>query len=185
MPNGRDAVLLQGTLPELQALYDTLKARAATELGISISIDPGGDGGLRTDDRQAELLKYEQDSVAAGGAPYAVAAPGKSKHAAGAAFDVVITSHLEDSDDAAYRKLADLGKSIGLVPGYYFHSVPSDPYHFELPGTVSALLGRFQAFIVGEGAVVAGALQRVTLDGCGRAARAAFPLRGLGISNAW
>ena len=120
---------LAGVKPVTLARANALAAWV-TENGGDISVPEFG--GLRTLTTQEQLAAYERDSVAAGGAPYAVGAPGHSKHETGDAFDVQLNTPLTGrSVTDSYKAMADYAYSLTLTPGYYFHSVPSDPYHFE------------------------------------------------------
>lgn len=119
---------LEGVKPATLARANAL-ARLATQHGFDIGIAEYG--GLRDLATQQQLLKWEQDSVAAGGKPYAVATPGKSKHETGDAFDIfidVLPSTFPDKE-AGYKFLADLAPSLGLRAGYYFSR--KDEFHFE------------------------------------------------------
>ena len=173
---------LDGTLPETRAKERTLRDRAERELGIVYVIPPYG--GERTPADQAQLVKWRDEAVAAArekarragksaaeieragkAAWYPVAPVASGKHPKGGAFDVKIVKHRETTNDRAYRKLADLARSIGLTAGYYF-SRP-DPFHFELPLSVAELARRFDAFSstpIGRASLGAGA---VALAGVG------------------
>jgi hypothetical protein len=115
-----------------------ITAYRANEMAAYVTAH-GGDigipayGGLRTMAQQAQLLKWEQDSVAAGGAPYAVHAPNASAaHTTGDAFDVKVNTPMDGlTVDQTYLAMAQYAPTLGLTAGYFFKSVPSDPYHFE------------------------------------------------------
>lgn len=56
----------------------------------------------------------------------------KSRHQSGKAFDIAI---FDDKGqpvwvDKRYKVMADLARSIGIIPGYYFKSIDAD--HFEV-----------------------------------------------------
>jgi hypothetical protein len=157
-PAGLDR--LAGTLPELRDAELTLRAQAA-ELGIVYEIPAFG--GLRTAAEQAQLVKWRDEAVARGEPSYPVAPAGASKHGAGGAFDLRIlrvgardtsrTSPDKDAAlDAAYRQLADRADRAGLRAGYFFSR--SDPFHFELPGTLAELARRWGVFAQGAGGTV-------------------------------
>ena len=170
---------LSGVLPELAAKEKALRAEAA-KLGIVYVIPPFG--GLRTERDQAQLLQWRSDSVetarrngftgadgtfvrpgdaAATAAWYPVAPLGLGFHPQGAAFDIRITAHNEADDDSAYRRMALVGRRLGLRSGYFFQK--PDPFHFELPVPYEAAKRRFSDFLARgsvqlAGLVAAGAL---------------------------
>lgn len=91
------------------------------------------DGGKRTLARQAQLVQYEQDSVAAGDPAYAVhSASATAPHVTGDAFDVRVNTPMNGlTVDQTYLAMAQYAPTLGLIAGYFFKSVPSDPFHFE------------------------------------------------------
>ena len=119
-----------------------ITAYRATEMAAYVTAH-GGDigipeyGGLRTMAQQAQLLQWEKDSVAAGGAPYPVATPNaNATHTTGDAFDVKVNVPMNGlSVDQTYLAMAQYAPTLGLTPGYFFHGGPpnpgSDPFHFE------------------------------------------------------
>jgi hypothetical protein len=90
-------------------------------------------GGLRTMEQQAQLLKWEQDSVARGEKPYAVHTPNRfAAHTTGDAFDVRVNVAMDGlTVEETYKAMADFAPTLGLTAGYYFKTVPPDPFHFE------------------------------------------------------
>ena len=95
------------------------------------------DGGLRTMARQAELARFRDDSVAAGGAYYAVHSPNKNaRHTTGDAFDVHVLTPMDGmSVSETYHAMAVYAPTLGLKAGYFFGGGPpsqrADPFHFE------------------------------------------------------
>jgi hypothetical protein len=163
---------LSGVLPELLEKERALRLEAAT-VGIVYVIPPFG--GLRTERDQAQLLQWRADSVAnarrdgfttsdgrflppgeaaATAASYPVAPIDQTFHAQGAAFDIRITAHNEAHDDSAYRRVAHIGRGLGLRPGYFFSK--SDPFHFELPIPHEEAVSRFRDFLARGSVQVAG-----------------------------
>lgn len=86
-------------------------------------------GGFRTADIQQAIYA---DSVASG---FRAGTPGSSFHEYGAAIDLVIVGMPQnaerDQQSALYRRLAEIGRSHGLRPGFFWTTGKPDPYHFE------------------------------------------------------
>lgn len=125
---------LDGVLPETLAGAQALE-QYANGLGIDLTIPDYG--GFRTYAQQAQLVAWRDESVAKGGAFYAVAPAGSSDHEQGTAFDVQVVSVPSGmTSDQAYQTLADYAPQLGLTAGYYFGGGPpskkSDPFHFQL-----------------------------------------------------
>ncbi len=109
-------------------------AEYATQIGGDVGIAEYG--GFRDAATQAQLVKWRDDSVAAGGPFYAVAPPGHSAHETGDAFDLQWNDAPDGWTMAQFQKeLADYAPELGLRAGYYFHGGPpnkgADPNHFE------------------------------------------------------
>jgi hypothetical protein len=103
-------------------------ALLATGIGIDFTIPEYG--GLRDDATQAQLLRFRDDSVAAGGAWYAVAPIGKSHHLTGDAFDIELLTYPDTmSESEAYAAVGAFAGSIGLRWGGDFPR--PDIYHYE------------------------------------------------------
>jgi hypothetical protein len=121
-----------------QALIDLIAQLEADFNAIGGDLTVPDYGGFRTYETQAQLVKWRDETVAAGGAYYAVAPAGQSSHETGRAVDVKVVTTPPGMSDP-YRWLADRGRAIGLVAGFYFHGGPpakgSDPFHFELPNS--------------------------------------------------
>lgn len=115
-----------GLKPELNQLASSLIEKAK-EQGINLILTSG----YRTSEQQQRL--YDQGRLTEG--PVITnAKPGKSKHEIGEAFDVaVIDENGRPSwpeDNSLWKRIGDIGKSIGLVWGGEFKT-PDRP-HFEL-----------------------------------------------------
>lgn len=114
-----------GLLPEVQAKADLL-IEMAGNIGLKIRITEG----YRSPERQAEL--YAQGRTKPGRI-VTFAKPGESYHQSRKAFDVCFTGvNPYPNDDVKWKQLADIGKSIGLKPGYYFPQDRKDSPHFEV-----------------------------------------------------
>lgn len=126
------------SLARLSGVKEVTRARAnaladyLTSIGGDLGI--AADGGLRTMARQAELVKYRDDSVAAGGGYYAVHSPNKNaRHTTGDAFDIHLYAPADGMTDAeTYKTLADYAQEhLNLRAGYYFSGHSQDVFHFE------------------------------------------------------
>lgn len=85
--------------------------------------------GMRSMARQEQL--YARGRTAPGKV-VTNAQPGQSQHNFGKAFDVCFTGPIPyPTDDTKWKAIADIGKTLGLTPGYYFHSFQDKP-HFEI-----------------------------------------------------
>tara|TARA_R110000868_G_scaffold114344_2_gene306422 strand:+ start:5808 stop:6959 length:1152 start_codon:yes stop_codon:yes gene_type:complete len=114
-----------GLLPEVQAKADLL-IEMAGNIGLDIRITEG----YRTPERQNEL--YAQGRTTAGKI-VTWAKAGESYHQSKKAFDVCfIGKEPYPTNDTKWKQLADIGKSIGLNPGYYFPQGKKDSCHFEV-----------------------------------------------------
>jgi peptidoglycan hydrolase-like protein with peptidoglycan-binding domain len=114
-----------GLLPEVQAKADLLIEMAGT-VGMDIRITEG----YRSPERQNEL--YAQGRTTPGKI-VTWAKAGQSYHQSRKAFDVCfVGSEPYPNDDTKWKRLADIGKSIGLNPGYYFPQGKKDSPHFEV-----------------------------------------------------
>ncbi len=159
---------LAGLLPETRQLEERLRV-AANAAGIFYEIPKFG--GTRTTADQALLVKWRNEAVdrarvegfqppgrrfippgdrAGRAAWYPVADTTKSYHGSGAAFDVKILIHSEVTEDAAYRKLAQIAEDdIGLRAGYFFRTGPNgvnDPFHFQLRKSLDTVRVIFAEF---------------------------------------
>lgn len=148
----KEAERVRLLLPTLKAKEVQLRQLAAAN-GIDYEIPAYG--GVRTQADQAQLVKWRDEAVARGEPSYAVAPYGKSFHEVGAAFDTKVTLRPASmSQDAAMRRLGELGESVGLVWGGRWSGKSNDPFHFQLPGTRADYV---QAFAANMAAPVAGA----------------------------
>lgn len=85
--------------------------------------------GFRSMAEQAEL--YAQGRTKPGNI-VTNAKPGQSKHNFGKAFDIAFQGMIPyPSEDKLWKQAADIGKTLGLTPGYYFKSFKDSP-HFEI-----------------------------------------------------
>lgn len=110
-----------GLLPEVQAKADLL-IDMCQMVGYDIRITQG----YRSQSEQNE--KYAQGRTKPG---LIVTWTLKSKHTERRAFDYCfVGKEPYPKDTGQYKKIADIGKSIGLTPGYYFK--PKDKVHFQL-----------------------------------------------------
>jgi len=91
--------------------------------GFSVYITEG----FRSMERQQEL--YNQGRTTPG--PIVTnAKPGQSAHNFGKAFDIAFTgSNPYPNDDGKWKACADLGRAVGLVPGYYYTSFKDRPHY--------------------------------------------------------
>jgi len=159
---------LAGALPELKTNEGKLRV-VANAAGIFYEIPKFG--GTRTERDQVRLIGWRDDAVevarvegftnnagafraagdrAARAAWYPVADSTKSHHGFGGAFDVKILRHNEPTEDAAYKKLAQLAESeANLRAGYFFRTGPNginDPFHFQLRTTLDNVRVAFAEF---------------------------------------
>lgn len=113
-----------GLVPELEALAVSFLIECKNK-GYDLRITQG----LRTMAEQQAL--YNQGRTKPG-VIVTNAKPGESYHNFGKAFDVCFNGLVPyPNDDAHWRAIADIGKNIGLIPGYYFHGFQDKP-HFEI-----------------------------------------------------
>lgn len=106
---------------KVDSLLDSIKAA-----GIPVMIVET----RRTIARQQELYNRGRTTP---GAIVTKARPGDSAHNYGQAIDICPIKDGRPwwtAPDATWKKMADIGTSFGLVPGYYFKSFRDAP-HFE------------------------------------------------------
>jgi hypothetical protein len=114
-----------GLLPEVQSKANLLIEMAGT-VGMDIRITEG----YRSPERQNEL--YAQGRTTPGKI-VTWAKAGESYHQSRKAFDVCFKgSDPYPNDDTKWKRLADIGQSIGLKAGYYFPQDKKDSPHFEV-----------------------------------------------------
>lgn len=111
-------------VPELEVKAQEF-LKQCTAQGCSVRIVQG----FRSMEEQQKL--YDQGRTTPG--PIVTnAKPGKSKHNYGKAFDVCFIGSVPyPKDDKMWKTIADIGKAVGLTPGYYFKSIKDCP-HFEI-----------------------------------------------------
>lgn len=111
-----------GLLPELQAKADLL-IDMCKMIGYDIRITEG----YRTQERQNKL--YASGRTEPG---LILTNAKKSKHTERKAFDYCfVGKEPYPKDNGQYKKIADIAKSIGLTPGYYFKKF-RDAVHMEI-----------------------------------------------------
>jgi hypothetical protein len=136
---------VRGCLPDLIAAAEELHARAVAELGFDFTVPEYG--GLRTLADQEQLVRWRDEAVAAGGAYYAVAPYGQSRHELGGAFDARPNGAREgDASDPRLAKLGALAESMGLVWGGRWLGKKCDPWHYELRVSWSELRDQWKSF---------------------------------------
>ncbi len=114
-----------GLVPELQVKAD-LFLQECKNAGYNLRITEG----FRSFERQNKL--YAQGRTEPGKI-VTWAKAGESKHNFGKAFDVCfIGNDPYPNDDAKWKLIADIGKKVGLNPGYYFPQDKKDSPHFEV-----------------------------------------------------
>lgn len=143
---------LDGTLPELQALYYALVARLSP-LGVSVQINDYG--GFRTEaDTSAILAARQTDyahAVASGAIPSsesldqfrAIAPYGESWHDYGAALDLSpLAWPSTETQSTAQAQLVAAAEAVGFA-----HPLPaSDPAHFTLPVSLAQAKSLYQQY---------------------------------------
>lgn len=113
-----------GLVPALVTLAEKFFTEC-TAKGYALKITQG----LRTNTEQAVLYAKGRTTP---GPIVTNAEPGQSQHNFGKAFDVAFTGSVPyPTDDKVWKAIADIGVSIGLTAGYYFHSFQDKP-HFEI-----------------------------------------------------
>lgn len=136
----------QRTLPTLRNKATALENYAAT-LGILFGYPEYS--GWRSQADTAQLIKWRDEAVAAGGpsAYYPVAPYGQGYHGKGAAFDIkVVKWPAGRSSEWAYQQLGSYAPRIGLRWGGLFHAPNTDPYHFELAVSLTDAQNLFNAW---------------------------------------
>ena len=110
--------------PKLEAIAQEFLYQAKVK-GYDIKITQG----FRT-------AKYQDDLYAQGrtkpGKIVTYATSKTSKHCLGLAFDICFNGANPYPDiDSKWKTLADIGKELGLIPGYYFKKFKDRP-HYEI-----------------------------------------------------
>lgn len=153
-----------GMRPEMVAKLIELEYKSDTQLGVKLAVREYG--GYRWPGIQAQLVAWRNeadkaDGIIGGGRDYyAVAPAGDSHHEYGAAADVGIVDPAQRTE-ANYRRVADLSRSIGLNPGYYFPK--RDEFHHQLPESLSVARARWKSMMQGRAVIGATMLLAVGL----------------------